>query len=77
MLCFTKIEEEKRLREISKRGFFNIPEMHKVSELAWDHFDIKGWIDIIGKNKQSEVPNQTLRCRGTSFGLKIGIPIKL
>jgi len=28
-------------------------------------------------NRQVDVPNQILRSRGTSFGLKIGIPIKI
>jgi hypothetical protein len=68
---------------------FDITNRKNKRMLSFSFFYNKGFSEMIKynihyqyglfnePNKMINVPNQTLRSRGTSFGLKIGIPIKI
>lgn len=68
---------------------FDIVSRKNKRVLSFSFFYNKGFTEMIkfnihyqygffnDPNKQVDVPNQLLRSRGTSFGLKIGIPIKI
>jgi hypothetical protein len=68
---------------------FDIVSRKNKRVLSFSFFYDKGFSELVRFNihyqygffndpsKQVDVPNQLLRSRGTSFGLKIGIPIKI